>query len=224
MRARAFLCLLSLTLIFGGGILVSDSARAQGGSSPPASGALEAPIGKVVTAKGEISIEHTSAVVVQANIAGVERAKVGDLVYRGDIIQTGSDGSLGLTLSDGTAFNLSSNGRMVLNEFIYDPATTTNAALFSLTKGKFTFVAGTVAKTGDMKIDTPSAVLGIRGTTPRVEILDNGSVKFSTLIEESKQAGVQTPNKARDSGRSRAARGPGSQKPGGLDSTICRGC
>jgi hypothetical protein len=58
--------------------------------------------------------------------------------------------------------------------------------LFNLSKGTFTFVAGNVAKTGDMKIDTPVATMGIRGTTPHVEISDDGSVRFSTLIEEGK--------------------------------------
>ena len=55
-----------------------------------------------------------------------------------------------------------------------------------LTKGTFTFVAGNIAKTGDMKIDTPVATMGIRGTTPHIEISDDGTVKFATLIEEGK--------------------------------------
>ena len=75
---------------------------------------------------------------------------------------------------------------MALNEFVYDPNSTSNSTLFNLTKGTFTFVAGKVAKTGDMKIDTPVATMGIRGTTPRVEISDDGTVRFSTLIEEGK--------------------------------------
>jgi hypothetical protein len=37
-----------------------------------------------------------------------------------------------------------------------------------------------------MKVNTPVATMGIRGTTPRVEIAEDGSVKFSTLIEESR--------------------------------------
>jgi hypothetical protein len=37
-----------------------------------------------------------------------------------------------------------------------------------------------------MKIDTPVATMGIRGTTPHVEISEDGTVKFSTLIEEGK--------------------------------------
>jgi hypothetical protein len=54
----------------------------------------------------------------------------------------------------------------------------------SLTKGTFTFIAGEVAHTGSMKVDTPVGTMGIRGTAPRVEVLNDGSVKFSTLIEE----------------------------------------
>jgi hypothetical protein len=53
-----------------------------------------------------------------------------------------------------------------------------------LTKGTFSFIAGSIAKTGDMKVDTPVGVIGIRGTAPRIEILSDGSVKFTTLIEE----------------------------------------
>jgi hypothetical protein len=37
-----------------------------------------------------------------------------------------------------------------------------------------------------MKIDTPAATMGIRGTTPHVVIAEDGTVKFSTLVEEQK--------------------------------------
>jgi hypothetical protein len=53
-----------------------------------------------------------------------------------------------------------------------------------LTKGTFTFIAGNVAHTGSMKVDTPIGTMGIRGTAPRVEISENGDVRFSTLVEE----------------------------------------
>ena len=146
------------------------------------------PIGKVQTATGTVHIEHGSAVVVQANLppSSTAEAKVGDPVFRGDLIQTGTDGALGVVLADGTSFTVSSNARMEVNEFVYDPKGHSNSTLLSLTKGTFTFIAGNVAHTGDMKIDTPLGTMGIRGTAPRVEIGDDGSVKFSTLIEEKK--------------------------------------
>ena len=194
-----------------GWIWLSPLAVAQDRSFLPSPSGLEEPIGKVVSTKGTVTIEHTAAVVVQANVnENGAQAKVGDLVYRGDVVQTGSDGRLGLTLADGTTFNLSSNGRMVLNQFVYDPSAKSNAALFSLTKGSFTFVAGAVAKIGDMKVDTPVATLGIRGTTPRVEIMDNGSVRLSTLVEEDKKGTVPIPRNG--SGRPKAIRGQASEK------------
>jgi hypothetical protein len=145
------------------------------------------PIGKVVSATGSVAIERAGAVVVQATLGGeAGRAKVGDLVYLGDVVKTGADGRLGINFTDGSSFNLSSNARMALNEFVYDPNGKSNSTMFNLTKGTLTFIAGNVAKTGDMKVDTPVATMGIRGTTPRVELSDDGTVKFSTLIEEGK--------------------------------------
>jgi hypothetical protein len=152
------------------------------------------PIGKVVTAMGLVTIERANPVVVQVNLRGqAVQTKVGDLVYQGDVVQTGADGKLGINFTDGTSFNLSSNARMALSEFVYEPNGTSNSTLFNLTKGTFTFVAGNSAKTGSMKVDTPVATMGIRGTTPRVEISDDGTVKFSTLIEEGKSKFTKKP-------------------------------
>jgi hypothetical protein len=165
------------------------SARAQSNPAQPAvQDAASSPIGKVVSVQGSVTIEHVSAVVVQANISNqAEQTKVGDLAYQGDVVRTAADGRISINFTDGTSFSLSSNANMTLNEFVYDPNGKSNSTLFSLTKGTFTFVAGNIAKTGDMKIDTPVATMGIRGTTPHVEISDDGTtVKFSTLIEEGK--------------------------------------
>src|SRR5436190_16158906 len=182
---------LATVALIGAALLCAVAAQAQSNPGPPSAGDLEtSPIGKVVTATGSVTIEHANAVVVQANIPasnGVGQAKTGDLVYRGDAVQTGADGKVGITFTDGSAFNLSANARMVLNEFVYDPNGKSNSTFFSLSKGTFTFIAGKVAKTGDMKIDTPVATMGIRGTTPHVEIGEDGTVRFSTLIEENKK-------------------------------------
>jgi hypothetical protein len=145
------------------------------------------PIGKVVATAGSVSIEHAGAVIVQANApTQAGETKIGDLVYQGDLVKTGADGKVGINFTDGTSFNLSSSAQMTLDEYIYDPKGTSNSTLFNLSKGTFTFVAGSIAKTGDMKVDTPVATMGIRGTTPHIEISDDGSVKFSTLVEEGK--------------------------------------
>jgi hypothetical protein len=195
-------------------------ARAQTDSpQPTVQDPSSKPIGRVVTATGSITIEHASAVVVQANISGQDsQTKVGDVVYLGDVVQTGADGRVGINFTDGTSFNLSSNARMALTEFVYDPNGKSNSSLLSLTKGTFTFVAGNIAKTGDMKIDTPVATMGIRGTTPHIEISDDGTVKFATLIEEGKS------KLTKKKPGTRTAQQPEQKADHKFNLNICRGC
>src|SRR6478736_1887412 len=175
------------------------------------------PIGKVVTAVGKVKIEHADATDVQAKVSEDQAgAKVGDPVYRGDVIKTGADGRVGINFADDSSFNLSSNASMEMNEFVYSPAGKSNSTLFSLAEGTVTFVAGSVAKTGSMKVDTPVATLGIRGTTPHIEISDDGTVKFATLIEEGKDAVMK-----RKAGPTVA---PPRQRRADRALGICRGC
>src|SRR6202163_2687511 len=174
--------------VFAAASFLPGPAQAQSDPAQPAvQNVASNSIGKVVAATGSVTIEHVNAVVVQASVPSqADQTKVGDLVYQGDVVRTGADGRVSINFTDGTSFNLSSNANMALDEFVYDPNGKSNSTLFKLSKGTFTFVAGKIAKTGDMKIDTPVATMGIRGTTPHVEISDTGTVKFSTLIEEGK--------------------------------------
>jgi hypothetical protein len=221
----------AIALLLGG--LISSAGVVFPGAVRGESGPESRPIGQVVTVTGSVTVEHVGAVIVQAALgSGVGQTKVGDFVYKGDVVQTGADGRIGITFTDGTAFNLSSNARMVLNEFVYDPNGKSNSTLFSLSKGTFTFIAGKVAKTGDMKIDTPVATMGIRGTTPHVEISDNGTVSFSTLIEEGKNRVPAGKRAAAGNNQRQARTGSSSVEQGGsnLDKNlsiklkICRDC
>jgi hypothetical protein len=106
---------------------------------------------------GRVTVQHANG--------AVDEIKQGDAVLQGDVIQTSDGASITFSLVDGTAFNMGADARMVLSELIYDPNSSSNSATISLLKGAFTFVAGQVAHTGDMKVDTPVAVMGIRGTT-----------------------------------------------------------
>jgi hypothetical protein len=216
------MCTRTMVVLLTGFVLALASlpgpAQAQTTGGPATQDHASKPIGKVVNAAGSVTIEHAGAMVVQANVSGqAGQTKVGDLVYLGDVVQTGADGLLGINFVDGTAFHLSANARMALNEFVYEPSGKSNSTLFNLAKGTFTFVAGDIAKTGDMKIETPVATMGIRGTTPRVEISDDGTVKFSTLIEEGKS------KFAKHTGAP-ATQSPEHETDHKFDLNICRGC
>src|SRR3546814_7346019 len=67
-------------------------------------------------------------------------------------------------------FSLSANARVVVNEFVYNPAGTTNAMGVSLIQGTFVFVTGEIAPSGEMDVATPVGTIGIRGTTVGVRI------------------------------------------------------
>ena len=62
------------------------------------------------------------------------------------------------------------NAKITIDNYVYEDGGKKNAALFDVAKGTVAFVAAAVAKTGDMKISTPTATLGIRGTTGLVEV------------------------------------------------------
>ena len=112
----------------------------------------------------------------------------GDTVLQNDVVQTGSGSTLGLVMIDGTTFNLSAGARLMLNDLTYDAASTSNSSLFTLVQGAASFVAGQVAKTGDMKVGTPVATMGIRGTAVILDISAvDGKVSISVVDQRDGQ-------------------------------------
>ena len=91
-------------------------------------------------------------------------------IRKGDELRTGAGGSLSIVLDDETTFTLTAEATITVNEFVYGSGNAKNAAAFNVARGTVSFIASQVAKTGDMTITTPSATLGIRGTTGIVEV------------------------------------------------------
>ncbi len=128
----------------------------------------EPAIGKLQTVMGLVTITRANMVVAQPT--------VGDFVYEGDLIETGIDGQLAIAFVDGTTFQLYADARLVLDEFICSAEKSSNSALLRVVTGVFSFIAGKMATTGRLIIDTP---LGqIRSTGPAAGI---GSLVFGVL-------------------------------------------
>src|SRR6185295_14160993 len=70
-------------------------------------------IGRVERVGGSATVQHANGAVTEL--------KVGDQILQGDIIQTGDGSLLGLSMTDGTAFNMSASARMVMSELVYSP-------------------------------------------------------------------------------------------------------
>ena len=156
----------------------SHHQYAQAGDAPQP----PAPIATVKALMGSASVMRNGAEVT---------LKIGDPIYKSDIIQTASGSSVGITFPDGTALHITANARMALSDYSFDANSTTNGAFFHLIDGTFSFVAGQVARTGGLKIETPVGTVGIRGTTGWVQqvatvsaTLGNTSYSFAVVQDQ----------------------------------------
>jgi FecR protein len=132
----------------------------------PTSAASDEPIGNVATLSGVATVIRN-----KDSIA----LKLKDDIFLNDTVQTAADSVLGVTFNDGTTFHLSANARITIDNYVYEDGAKDNAGTFDIGKGTVAFVAALVAKTGDMKITTPTSTLGIRGTTGLVEVPEGGA-------------------------------------------------
>ncbi|WP_246785009.1 FecR domain-containing protein [Bradyrhizobium sp. S69] len=119
------------------------------------------PIGNVATLTGSATVTRNNA---------ATPLKLKDDIFQNDVLQTSANSTLGVTFNDATTFNLTANATITVDNYLYEDGGKQNAALFDIAKGTVAFVAASVAHTGDMKISTPTASLGIRGTTGLVEV------------------------------------------------------
>jgi len=133
-------------------------------AAQPAAG--DEPIGNVASLTGTVTVIRN-----KDSIA----LKLKDDIYLNDTVQTSAGASLGVTFSDDTTFHLSANAKITIDTYVYDPAGKQNKGVFDVGRGTVAFVAAAVAKTGDMQITTPTASLGIRGTTGVVEVPEGGA-------------------------------------------------
>jgi hypothetical protein len=161
-----------------GSIRLAQTQPAQPPAAAPSPAQPAADATTDAQAPGDEPIGNVAAV---TGIATVIRNKdsvplklKGD-IFLNDVLQTSANSSLGVTFNDATTFHLSANSRITVDSYVYEDGGQQNAALFDVAKGTVAFVAAAVAKTGDMKISTPTATLGIRGTTGLIEVLEGAS-------------------------------------------------
>ncbi len=134
------------------------------------------------------AVEPIGNVATVTGIATVIRDKnsyplrVRDDIYLNDVVQTSSNSSLGITFNDATTFNLSASAKITIDNYVYEDGGRQNSAIFDVGKGTVAFVAAAVAKTGDMKITTPTATLGIRGTTGVVEVPEGAAASRASNV------------------------------------------
>ena len=156
--------------------LAGPQAPAQYAQADPA--ATAQPIGTVENLVGTVTATRADGTQVELEI--------GDPVFQGDILESGEDGAVGIVFADETSFSMAENGRMVLDEMIYDPGEGTGEVAVSVVRGVFTFVSGQIAKTDPdtMTIETPVATIGVRGTQGGIDTGSDGQTLKLLMMTE----------------------------------------
>lgn len=134
---------------------------------------------------GAIS-ESNGSVTVERAAGGSENGVVGLAVYQDDAVVTGANSSVGITFADETSFALGAGGRMVLDEYAYDPAANTGGGTLAVLTGSFAFTSGQIAKVAPdaLKVTTPTLSIGVRGTTVAGKAAPAGQTSYAILIRD----------------------------------------
>lgn len=119
--------------------------------------ALAAEAGRIKTAKGEVQIERGGKVIT---------AVPGALIEVADTVRTGKDGTVGIAFLDNSLLSAGPNSELVVEKFLFDSRTDEGAFDTRLKKGTLGVVSGRIVKQTPeaMRVKTPSAVMGVRGT------------------------------------------------------------
>jgi hypothetical protein len=122
-------------------------------------------IAQVKTISGQVTIQRGGASVP---------VKVGDPIFEKDTIDTGADGAIGITFIDNTVMSAGPNSEVALEQYRFDSNNYNGSMLTDMRKGTLDMVSGDIAKSspGAMKVKTPAAILGVRGTHFVVEVPD----------------------------------------------------
>lgn len=121
-------------------------------------------LGAQVPVVGQVKNVTGSAVVVRG---GQEVLVTRGLdLQESDSLRTGMDGSLGLTLRDGTRVSVGPNTSLHLATYAFAPAENQLALTLRLLRGTLAYVSGRIAKLAPaaVTIETPTSVIGVRGT------------------------------------------------------------
>ena len=145
------------------GITPGDGASAAEASPIAQKSIAQKPIAQIKKVTGQAAVLRS----------GERRpAIVGDMLFVKDVIETGSDGGIGITFIDNTVFSAGPSSQIALDEFQFNSNDFRGAMLADMRQGTLAVVSGDIARStpGAMKVKTPTAILGVRGTTFAVQV------------------------------------------------------
>ena len=134
----------------------------------------------LVTALVTASAAHAEIATVKRvqGVASIERGKkplpvtAGTKLEVGDLLSTGKDGRISVTFIDDSRFSVGPGSRIRLTRFDFDDVTHQGQSVTRVEKGALAVVSGQIAHENPkgMTVQTPTSVLGVRGTRFVVDV------------------------------------------------------
>ena len=92
--------------------------------------------------------------------------KTGDKIYLNETIFAGAESGTQLLLLDQSTFTIGSDSEVVMDTFIYDPATSDGKIVASVKQGSLKVISGLISKKNpdSLTVEVPEGTLGSRGT------------------------------------------------------------
>ncbi|MBI4313611.1 MAG: FecR domain-containing protein [Candidatus Omnitrophica bacterium] len=159
MAARPWLLIFGVTVLGSLQPLPAEAQTILPPASPafPSAPADAARIGVAAAVRGEVKITSREVGrVIQS----------GEPIYLGDAISTDAKSRLQILLLDETVFTIGPGSSIIIDQFVYDPATRAGKVHAEVVKGTFRFITGKIGRKSpkDMEVKLPVGVIGIRGT------------------------------------------------------------
>ncbi len=119
---------------------------------------------------GRVKVASGAAFIVRAG--RTIPATLDQVVLQADVLRTGGDGRLGVTLNDDTRVSLGPASEVRLDRFSYASADGGMQLVLKFMKGVAAYVSGRIAKLSPdaIRLETPAAIVGVRGTTLAIRI------------------------------------------------------
>lgn len=99
---------------------------------------------------------------------------IGARVIANELIQTSGEGTLNIVFLDRTTLSIGRNSTLVIDKYVYDPATGKGVMTATMAQGVMRFIGGQISHTTGVKVLTPVATIGVRGGMMTVRVGPDG--------------------------------------------------
>jgi hypothetical protein len=125
--------------------------------------AKDMPIGSIKTLEGDVAVLRDAQKLTAA---------VGMPLYQGDVIETSPSATAGIIFRDDSIISLGPESKLDMKEFVFEPKDEKFSFSMKMMKGTFVYVSGAIGRLSpdSIKLETPSSMIGTRGTKILIEV------------------------------------------------------